>query len=159
MIKDVLLLGDTRLYLESSEVQLDEMDYIKKVVQNMHDTLINYKRIYGAGRAISAPQIGVMKRVIYMDVDDPKVFINPVLSFPNDEKMVVMDDCMSFPNLIVCLKRYKKCIIKYKDLTWKDQMLYLDGDLSELVQHQYDHLDGILPTMKALDNRSLYINT
>lgn len=159
MVKDILLLGDTRLYLESSEVREQELEYIKTVVQDMHDTLMNYRSVYGAGRAISAPQIGVMKRLIYMNIDNPILFINPSISFPSDESMVVMDDCMSFPNLVVCVKRHKKCIIKYKDLKWKDQILYLDGDLSELIQHQFDHLNGVLATMKGLDNRSLYINT
>jgi peptide deformylase len=68
-----------------------------------------------------------------------------------------MDDCMSFPNLLVKVKRYKKAVIKYKDLEWKDRQMNLEGDLSELLQHEYDHLDGILATMRAIDNKSFFV--
>jgi peptide deformylase len=71
--------------------------------------------------------------------------------------MEVMDDCMSFPNLLVKVKRYKKAVIKYKDLEWKDRQMNLEGDLSELLQHEYDHLDGILATMRAIDNKSFFV--
>lgn len=52
--------------------------------------------------------------------------------------------------------RYKKCTITYMTPEWKQQKMELDGDLSELLQHEYDHLDGILATMKAIDNKSFY---
>ncbi len=63
---------------------------------------------------------------------------------------------MSFPNLLVKVMRYKKCTITYMTPEWKQQKMELDGDLSELLQHEYDHLDGILATMKAIDNKSFY---
>ena len=66
-----------------------------------------------------------------------------------------MDDCMSFPGLLVRVKRYKRCIIYYKDLEWNDCSMELEGDMSELIQHEYDHLDGILATLRAVDKRAL----
>jgi peptide deformylase len=71
--------------------------------------------------------------------------------------MEVMDDCMSFPHLLVRVQRYKKCKITYRDMKWQKQEMVLEGDLSELLQHEYDHLDGILATMRAVDTRSFYI--
>lgn len=53
--------------------------------------------------------------------------------------------------------RYKKTIIKYRDIKWNDCEMEFTGDLSELVQHEYDHLDGILATMRALDNKSFFL--
>ena len=157
MKKEILLLGNPELYKVSKNIKKDELTNIKDIVNNLHDTLIDFRNKYGAGRAIAAPQIGVKKRLIYMFIDEPTVFINPKLNFPDEEVMEVMDDCMSFPNLFVKVRRYQRAIIKYKDLNWMDQEMKLEGDLSELLQHEYDHLDGILATMRARDNKSFFI--
>ncbi len=157
MKKEILLLGNPELYGISESVQKDELTEVEVIVNNLHDTLIDFRNKYGAGRAIAAPQIGVKKRIIYMFIDNPTVFINPKLIFPDEEMMEVMDDCMSFPNLFVKVRRYKRAIIEYKDLNWIDQEMKLKGDLSELLQHEYDHLDGILATMRAKDNKAFFM--
>lgn len=159
MIKEILLLGNDALYKKSLPVEKEDMDSIKETVSDLHDTLIDFRKKYNAGRAIAAPQIGVFKRLIYMYIDKPIVFINPVLKFDNKEMMDVMDDCMSFPNLLVKVKRYKECSIIYKDINFVDKTFNFKGDLSELIQHEYDHLDGILATMRAIDNKSFYIKS
>ena len=130
---------------------------IKEIVQDLHDTLIDFKSTYKTGRAIAAPQIGIQKRLLYMYIDKPVVFINPKLVFDDNVKMKVLDDCMSFPSLLVMVERYKRCTIKYKDIEWNDCEIKLEGDLSELLQHEYDHLDGVLATIRAIDNKSFYI--
>jgi peptide deformylase len=66
----------------------------------------------------------------------------------------VWDDCMCFPNLLVKLKRHKSCTIHFKDRDWNDQTMHFEGSLSELIQHEYDHLEGILATEKAIDSQS-----
>ncbi|AVQ29771.1 peptide deformylase [Fusobacterium varium] len=157
MKKEILLLGNEELYQISEPLKKDEIENIKFIVQNLHDTLLDFREKYHAGRAIAAPQIGVKKRLLYMFIDKPVIFINPVLEFPDDEMMEVLDDCMSFPNLLVKVKRYKRCRIKYLDMDWKEQEMSLEGDLAELLQHEYDHLDGILATMRAIDNKSFVI--
>ncbi|MFR3818237.1 MAG: peptide deformylase [Fusobacterium varium] len=157
MKKEILLLGNEELYQISEPLKKDEIENIKSIVQNLHDTLLDFREKYHAGRAIAAPQIGVKKRLLYMFIDKPVIFINPVLEFPDDEMMEVLDDCMSFPNLLVKVKRYKRCRIKYLDMDWKEQEMSLEGDLAELLQHEYDHLDGILATMRAIDNKSFVI--
>ena len=118
---------------------------------------MNYRKIHGAGRAVAAPQIGVQKRLLYMYTDKPYVFINPSITFPEKDTFLVMDDCMSFPGLLVKVERYKKADIHFLDMNWTPQTMHLEGDLSELLQHEYDHLDGILATMRAADNRSLFM--
>lgn len=159
MVREILLLGNPQLYKVSSIVTEEEMDSLKEVVIDMHETLIDFRNKHGVGRAIAAPQIGVFKRLIYMYIDKPMIFINPELSFEDDEVFEVLDDCMSFPELLVKVKRYKRCTIKFKDLHFKDEELKLEGDLSELLQHEYDHLDGILATMRAIDNKSLCLKS
>ena len=157
MKREILLLGNEELYQISEPVKPDEIETLKSVVQDLHDTLMDFREKYHAGRAIAAPQIGVKKRLLYMFIDKPMVFINPVLEFPDNEMMEVLDDCMSFPNLLVKVMRHKRCRIKYLDMDWKEQVMSLEGDLSELLQHEFDHLDGILATMRAIDNKSLVI--
>lgn len=157
MVREILLLGNPKLYEISEEIRQEELHELEPVVRDLHDTLIAFREKYHAGRAIAAPQVGVFKRLLYMYIDKPVVFINPVLIFPDEEKMEVMDDCMSFPMLLVKVERYRRCLIRYKDMEWKDCEMQLEGDLSELLQHEYDHLDGVLATMRAKDDRSLYI--
>ena len=157
MKKEILLLGNEELYQISEPLKKDEIENIKFIVQNLHDTLLDFREKYHAGRAIAAPQIGVKKRLLYMFIDKPVIFINPVLEFPDDEMMEVLDDCMSFPNLLVKVMRHKRCRIKYLDMNWEEQVMSLEGDLAELLQHEYDHLDGILATMRAIDNKSFVI--
>jgi len=156
MIKKILLLGNPQLYKISEVIKIEELDFVKKTVNDLHDTLSAYRRVHGAGRAIAAPQIGVQKRLLYLCIEKPVVFINPQITFCDDEKMEVMDDCMSFPGLIVKVHRYKRCTIKYYDLEWKPCEKKFEGDLAELLQHEYDHLDGILATMRADNSKSLY---
>ena len=157
MKQKILLLGNTQLYEISESVKPDELSNLKPVIENLHDTLMAFKEKYHAGRAIAAPQIGIKKRLIYMFIDRPTIFINPSLTFPDTEKITVLDDCMSFPNLFVKVKRYNRCNITYFDLDGEEKKLELAGDLSELIQHEYDHLDGILATMRAIDNRSFIL--
>lgn len=153
MERKILLLGDPKLYEASVPVGREED--LSQLKQDLHDTLMAFRRTYHAGRAIAAPQIGVQKRVLYMYIDKPVLFLNPVLRFPDEEMMEVLDDCMSFPTLYVRVLRHKRCIIDYFDETWQPHSLPLEGDLSELLQHEYDHLDGILATMRAIDSQSL----
>jgi peptide deformylase len=156
-VREILLLGNESLYNVSREVT-EDMDKRIQVVNDLHDTIINFREKYGFGRAIAAPQIGELLRIIYMNFDNKSyALINPRLEF-GEEEFQVWDDCMSFPGLEVKLNRYKKCRISYKDLQWNDCFLEFEDDLSELIQHEYDHLDGILAVQRAIDNKSFRIN-
>lgn len=156
-VREILLLGNEKLYNVSSEVKEEELENIKEIKEDLHDTLMNFRNEYGAGRAIAAPQINVFKRIIYMSIEKPIIFINPRLEYIGNEKIEVLDDCMSFPKLKVKVLRYRQCKIYYKDLLWNDCMIDLSDDLSELLQHEYDHLNGILAVQKAIDNKSFKI--
>jgi peptide deformylase len=157
MIKELLKLGNPQLYEISAEITREELPLVKQWIADLHDTLMDYRKTYGAGRAVAAPQIGIQKRLLYMYLDKPYVFINPVMTFPDKETYELMDDCMSFPGLMVKVRRYRRAVIRYLDLDFQPREMYLEGDLSELLQHEYDHLDGILATMRAVDNKSLYL--
>ena len=68
--------------------------------------------------------------------------------------MEIWDDCMCFPNLLVQVMRHKSLTINYLNENWQPQSWSMTDDLSELLQHEYDHLEGILCTMRAIDNKS-----
>lgn len=157
MERKILLLGNPALYEISVPVKREELSGIGSIVTDLHDTLLAFRRKYGCGRAIAAPQIGVKKRLLYMNTGKPFVFINPSLEFPDDELFEVMDDCMSFPGLLVKVLRHKRCVIHYLDEEWNERSLAPEGDLSELLQHEYDHLDGILAVQRAIDDKSFFI--
>ena len=156
MIKEILTLGNPALYESSDPIEESEKERISLWVEDLHDTLMEYRRVHGAGRAIAAPQIGIRKRLLYMYTDKPYVFVNPEMRFPDDETYELMDDCMSFPGLLVKVLRHKRAVISYLDENLEPRSMALEGDLSELLQHEYDHLDGILATMRAVDNRSFF---
>ncbi len=154
-INTILLLGDPRLYEISTPVEQEELPKIREIVPQMAAVIQEFRATYGLGRAIAAPQLGIMKRLIVMHVDNnTTAFINPTLSDYSDEQLEIWDDCMSFPHLLVKVKRHKRCKIQWKDLYWQDQERWLDDDMAELLQHEYDHLNGILATMRASDDQS-----
>lgn len=157
MVREILKLGNPKLYEISAPVEEDDSELLREWVSDLHDTLLDYREKYGAGRAVAAPQIGVQKRLIYMLMDREYVLINPELSFPDDEKYTLIDDCMSFPGLTVKVERYKRAKLRYLDMDFKPCEMDLEGDWSELVQHEYDHLDGVLATMRAVDCKSFYM--
>ena len=154
MERQILLLGDPRLYEVSEEVTREELEELRPVITDMFDCIKGIRRDYGFGRAIAAPQIGVKKRLICILTDKPYVIINPELEFVGDEMMELMDDCMSFPKLLVRVRRYRHCILRCLVEHWTPRKMQMDDDMAELIQHEYDHLDGILATMRAIDNKS-----
>ncbi len=155
--KKILKLGDPRLYKVSVAVEPSELESLETDIEILHEALMKFRALYGAGRAVAAPQIGVLKRFIYLNINKPIVLINPVLSEFSEKKIIVWDDCLCFPNLLVRVERSKKVKLSFWDMNWKEKTWMLEGDLSELIQHEYDHLDGILATMRAIDDRSFKI--
>ncbi|MDO3624624.1 peptide deformylase [Mucilaginibacter sp. BT774] len=153
-IDDLLHLGDPRLYQICEPVLPGDLPMVSTWVADLHNVMQQIRERYHFGRAIAAPQLGIMKRLIYMNIDRPVVIINPVLSNLSDEKFELWDDCMSFPNLLVKVLRHREITIDYLDENGQPQQWHLRGDLSELLQHEYDHLEGILCTMRAVSEKA-----
>jgi len=157
--REILLLGNPRLYEVSEAVEEADLKDLPSVVADLHDTLLEFRRKYGAGRAIAACQIGFAKRLIYLFIDRPVVFINPSLESKSEEMIEVWDDCMCFPDLLVKVKRHKRCTIRFRDLSFEEHTMRLEDDLSELLQHEYDHLDGILAVSRAIHGRAFALRS
>jgi peptide deformylase len=154
LLNDILKLGDPRLYEISQPVKKEEIQSLLPVIEKLWLLILEFRKTYGAGRAIAAPQIGVQKRIICMYIDEPLVFINPVLEELSKEMIELWDDCMCFPSLMVRVKRHKSCKMRYLNMNWEESAMELRDDLAELIQHEYDHLEGILATQRAIDNHS-----
>jgi len=158
-VREILRLGNPALYEVCEEVVPGELDHMRSIVVDLHDTMMDFREKYGFGKAIAAPQIGVKKRLVYMHIDEPAVFINPILSSKCGDMMELWDNCMSFPELLVRVKRHRRCRIEYRDIDFKKESMELTDELSELLQHECDHLDGVLAVMRAIDERSFALVT
>ncbi len=153
-LEDILLLGDARLYATCEPVLYEELSLVKGWVADLHQVMEEIKAKYQFGRGIAAPQLGILKRLIYLNLHQPFIIINPIIENLSHETFELWDDCMSFPNLLVKVKRHKSLTIKYLDENWQPQIWQVENDISELIQHEYDHLEGILCTMRAIDSQS-----
>ena len=153
-ISDILLLGNPELHRVSLPVDQNELKTLMPKIQLMWNSILDIQLTYGFGRAIAAPQIGLRKRIIALHIHQPEVMINPQILDKSEEMFELWDDCMSFPNLLVKVRRHRWIKISYCDINWKRHEQRLEGDMSELFQHEYDHLDGILATQRAIDDRS-----
>lgn len=149
-VREILRLGNPLLHERCAGVRPDELDALRPVVRDLHDTLMDFRERRGVGRAIAAPQIGVTRRLVYMHIDEPVVFVNPELDQMSADTFELWDDCMSFPDLLVRVARHRSCRVTYRDLEWKEHRRILRDDLSELLQHECDHLDGILAVARAV---------
>jgi len=153
-VRTILRLGNPDLHRLCRPVEKQELPFAARVVEDLHDTLLHFRERTGMGRAIAAPQIGAFVQIVYMHIGKPTVFINPSLHDLSERMMTLWDDCMSFPDLLVKVERHYRCTIAYRDLEWTERSMPLEGDLSELLQHECDHLDGILALSRAVDAQS-----
>jgi peptide deformylase len=153
-VRELLQLGNPDLYRICDPVSPEEVPGLIPTIVDLGDTLRDFRRRYEAGRAIAAPQIGVFKRIVFMQIDDPVALINPVLSELSEEMIELWDDCMCFPKLLVKVRRHRHCKVTWRDERWGEHSQTFSDDISELMQHEIDHLDGILAISRAIDEKS-----
>ncbi|TDJ17573.1 MAG: peptide deformylase [Gammaproteobacteria bacterium] len=149
----VLLLGNPALRKVCRSVDdVNNTDY-RYDCARLHATLKAFRTEHGFGRAISAPQIGVALRFIAVNLGDgPFTMINPEITWSSPETFTMWDDCMSFPFLLVRVRRQRAISVRYLDDDGNIRVMdKLDQSTSELLQHEIDHLDGILAVDHALD--------
>ena len=124
---------------------------VKKVgkdEQNLMDDML--ETMYAAdGIGLAAIQIGVAKRIIVMDLSKdgkrkPQYFVNPVIKNKDSLKATYQEGCLSVPNQFADIDRPKKCLVEYLDYDGNKQLLKAEGLLATCIQHEMDHLEGIL---------------
>lgn len=154
---EVLLLGDPglrKVCRPVDDVRSADFCYHR---DRLHATLEAFRAEHGFGRAISAPQIGVAQRFIAVNLGDgPFTIINPEITWRSPETFTMWDDCMSFPFLLVRVRRHRAISVRYQDAGGDTRIMdRIDQATSELLQHEIDHLDGILAVDHALDPEAM----
>ncbi|GIU75553.1 MAG: peptide deformylase [Bryobacteraceae bacterium] len=151
-VRRILELGDETLRLVSHPVT--DLGEARRVMKDLEDTLADFRSRHGFGRGISAIQIGEPLRLIFLKVDGRRYeLVNPVYVDKSPETFELWDDCFSFPDLMVRLRRHVRVVIECEDLAGQRQRVEAEWALSELIQHEMDHLDGVLAVDHARSGR------
>jgi peptide deformylase len=156
---EILQLGHPTLRVKCSPVKKFAGPDLGKLVDDLRDTLNEFRARHGFGRGIAAPQIGSSVRVIFINVDRPMELINPVIVRRSRRMMTLWDDCFSFPTLVAKVRRNLAVEVRYQDIEGKHHTLKAEGALSELLQHEIDHIDGILAIDRAIDTKHIVYRT
>jgi peptide deformylase len=158
-LKPILQLGNPILRQKSLPVANPSAPEIAALIEDLADTLAHWRATTGYGRGIAAPQLGVLKRVIFLQLpgEKPWPFINPEILERSKEKIVVWDACLSFLSIFMQVERNREIIVRYQDSEGMPRELRAadDRNLSELLQHEIDHLDGILAVDRIVDIKTL----
>ncbi len=118
-------------------------DEIKKILSNMLETMYD-----APGIGLAAPQIGISKRMLVLDIsenkDNPYIIINPEIIWKSDEVNIYQEGCLSVPEQYADVVRPEKIKLKYQNIDGKEQIIEADGLLATCIQHEMDHLNGVL---------------
>lgn len=149
-VRRIRQLGDPILRAKSERVLNAKSAATRLVADDLRDTLRAAKKRFRMGRAMAAPQIGAPVRIVFVEVDKQRwTMINPEITDVGPDDFLVWDDCFSFPNLLVRVTRAYAATLTYTDLKGKERTMQLEGPMAELLQHEIDHLDGILALDRA----------
>lgn len=154
-VREVLQLGDPRLRQVCSAVDNPDTDEIRTLLRDLQDTLRYWRETTTYGRGIAAPQVGAMQRIVFMNVEKPWPLINPEIIDRSPDEMVVWDACLSFLCIFGQVTRNKWIRVRYQDTTGHWHEMKAEGEMSELLQHEMDHLDGILALDRLTDIKTL----
>jgi peptide deformylase len=158
-IRPILQLGDPLLRQKALPVAEPASREVHDLVGDMADTLAHWRSTTGYGRGIAAPQLGILKRAIFLKLPgaDPWPLINPEIIRSSTEKVIVWDACLSFLSIFMQVERHREVTVRYQSLRGETLQFEAgdDRNLSELLQHEIDHLDGILAIDRVLDIKTI----
>ena len=143
-VRPVRQLGDPILRASCEQVKAVRSPAVRVVADDLQDTLRDLKAAHGWGRGLAAPQIGAPLRVVYLEAPKPTFLVNPEIVDIGSEDFNVWDDCFSLPDVLVRVQRAYRVKVAYSDLAGRQHVIDADGELAELLQHEIDHLDGVL---------------
>jgi len=140
------ILTEPNKVLRQVSMSVDKVgDEERELMDDMLDTMYD-----APGIGLAAIQIGVPKRIIVMDISrdedkkEPRYFVNPIIKKKNEEKAKYEEGCLSVPDQFAEIERPNTCEVEYLDYYGKKQLLKADGLLATCIQHEMDHLEGIL---------------
>ncbi len=152
-VREILQLGNPTLWQKSLDVVDPWSASTGDIVRDLDDTLRAFRESHGYGRGIAAPQIGVLQRIIFVRMPDDSFagpMINPDIVRESDDRHEVWDACFSFPDLVVRVARAMEIEVDYLDAEGIKRHMLVEGALAELLQHEIDHLDGMLAVQRAV---------
>jgi peptide deformylase len=158
-VKPILRLGNPALRKKSVPVKAVHSTAIKAAVTDLSDTLNDFRSQNGFGRGIAAPQIGVLQRIVFINVEKPIALLNPRITKRSKRMFSLWDDCFSFPDLAVKVRRHHSIRVSYVNRHGEKAYLDASGELSELLQHEIDHLDGILAVDRAISLKHIILKS
>ena len=158
-IRPVLQLGDPLLRQKAARIADPTEHEVHGLVQDLADTLAHWRAVTGYGRGIAAPQLGELKRVIFLKLPgaEPWPLINPEILKWSTEKIVVWDACLSFLSIFMQVERHRQVTVRYQTLQGETREFEAgdESNLSELLQHEIDHLDGVLAIDRVVDVKTI----
>jgi peptide deformylase len=143
-VREIIILPDKRLRLKSDPVKAVDAG-VRALVDDMFETM--YK---APGVGLAAIQVGEPKRIVTVDTakkDEPKqpqVFINPEIVWTSEEKSTYEEGCLSIPEYYEEVERPQQVKVRFMDLAGKWQEVEANGLLATVLQHEIDHINGIL---------------
>jgi peptide deformylase len=143
-VREIIKLPDKRLRLVSEPVKRIDAG-IRKLVEDMFETQYD-----APGIGLAAIQVGVAKRVVTLDLSkkdephEPRVFINPEITWASDEKATREEGCLSIPEYYEDVERPVQVKVKYLDLDGKAREIEAEGLFATCLQHEIDHINGVL---------------
>lgn len=158
-VRAILQLGNPLLRQKCQRVADPGSPDMRNVICDLEDTLAYWRANTGYGRGIAAPQIGVLQRVIFLKLPDadPWPLVNPEIVERSEEKIIVWDACLSFLSIFMQVERHRQITVRYQNQAGETLEFEAgdDRNLSELLQHEIDHLDGVLAIDRVVDVKTI----
>lgn len=154
---DILQIGHPQLRESAAPfVTLPTADAVESG-KHLSQALDDFRAQHGFGRAVAGPQIGISRRMIALAMTGwPRLMLNPEITWRSDDDITLWDDCMCFPFLLVKVVRSRSISVRFQDIDGAlHEREHIDTATSELLQHEIDHLDGVLAVDHAVDRDSL----
>mgnify|MGYP002859248957 CR=1 FL=1 len=147
----VLLLGDPRLRARCEPVEDPRDPAFREEARRLVQALLDFRAQHGFGRGIAAPQLGLLRRFIALRWGGQvEVLVNPEVEAWSPATFTLWDDCMCFPDRLVRVRRHLGLTLRWTTLEGESRRCEVrDPALAELLQHELDHLDGVLALDRA----------
>lgn len=155
-VKEVLLLGNPLLRRSSEDIS-DFASELFPVCSDLQDTLPALQKRKNIGRALAAPQIGYRQKVVYVNMPERRFFlVNPEITWKSEETFHVWDSCFSFDvAFFVFVERWRNIEVRYATVEGVETTERFEDDMAELLQHEIDHLHGVLATDRVTDAKNI----
>jgi len=145
---EIVYVGESVLRKKAKETTIEKG---KEIGKQLGDVLIRYRKETGIGRGLAAPQIGIGERVFVTFLDEEiQIYINPEIIWKSEETNFYRELCLSSGMMSADVERPQSITMKWFDENGEEHEQTFDGFLARLMQHEYDHLDGIVNLDKAV---------